>query len=59
MNRFFKVSLLFGLLALLTVSLFWWRGHYSLRLTFWDELLEILKGLLLAALLMPLSPQLT
>ena len=41
----------FGLLALLTVSLFWWRGHYSLRMPFWDELLEICKSLLLAALL--------
>lgn len=28
----------FGLLALLTRSLFWWRGHYSLRMPFWDEL---------------------
>jgi len=41
----------FGLLALAAVGVFWWRGHYSLRLTFWDELLEILRGLLLAALL--------
>lgn len=40
----------FGL-ALITVINFWWRGHYSLRLPFWDELLEILRALLLAALL--------
>ncbi|SMC28701.1 undecaprenyl-phosphate galactose phosphotransferase [Andreprevotia lacus DSM 23236] len=38
-------------LALITVATFWWRGHYSLRLPFWDELLEILRALLLAALL--------
>ncbi|WP_035058811.1 undecaprenyl-phosphate galactose phosphotransferase WbaP [Andreprevotia chitinilytica] len=38
-------------LALITVATFWWRGHYSLRLPFWDELLEILRSLLLAALL--------
>ena len=38
-------------LALITVINFWWRGHYSLRLPFWDELLEILRALLLAALL--------
>lgn len=41
----------FVFLALLTVGNFWWRGHYSLRLPFWDELLEILRSLLLAALL--------
>ncbi|WP_028450328.1 MULTISPECIES: undecaprenyl-phosphate galactose phosphotransferase WbaP [Chitinibacter] len=38
-------------LALITVASFWWRGHYSLRLPFWDELLEVLRALLLAALL--------
>ena len=38
-------------LALITVMNFWWRGHYSLRLPFWDELLEVLRALLLAALL--------
>ncbi len=38
-------------LAVITVASFWWRGHYSLRLPFWDELLEILRALLLAALL--------
>lgn len=41
----------FGFLGLLTVATFWWRGHYSLRLPFWDELLAIFKSLLLAALL--------
>ncbi len=41
----------FLLLALITVSNFWWRGHYSLRLPFWDELLDILRALLLAGLL--------
>ncbi|QZA81105.1 hypothetical protein [Deefgea piscis] len=30
-------------LALITIASFWWRGHYSLRLPFWDELLEILR----------------
>lgn len=44
-------ALAFGFLAVLTVATFWWRGHYSLRLTFWDELLYILRSLLLAALL--------
>ncbi len=38
-------------LAIITVANFWWRGHYSLRLPFWDELLEVLRALLLAALL--------
>ncbi|WP_157670688.1 undecaprenyl-phosphate galactose phosphotransferase WbaP [Chitinibacter sp. GC72] len=38
-------------LAMITVANFWWRGHYSLRLPFWDELLEVLRALLLAALL--------
>ncbi|WP_348946087.1 undecaprenyl-phosphate galactose phosphotransferase WbaP [Chitinibacter sp. FCG-7] len=38
-------------LAMMTVANFWWRGHYSLRLPFWDELLEVLRALLLAALL--------
>ncbi|WP_051534837.1 undecaprenyl-phosphate galactose phosphotransferase WbaP [Deefgea rivuli] len=38
-------------LSLITVINFWWRGHYSLRLPFWDELLEVLRALLLAALL--------
>jgi len=41
----------FSLLAVLTVATFWWRGHYSLRMPFWDELLEIFKSLLLAGLL--------
>ena len=41
----------FLLLALLTITNFWWRGHYSLRLPFWDELLDILRALLLAGLL--------
>lgn len=41
----------FALLAALTVATFWWRGHYSLRMPFWDELLEIFKSLLLAGLL--------
>ena len=41
----------FALLAALTVGTFWWRGHYSLRMPFWDELLEIFKSLLLAGLL--------
>ncbi|MDR3430132.1 MULTISPECIES: undecaprenyl-phosphate galactose phosphotransferase WbaP [Silvimonas] len=41
----------FLLLALLTVANFWWRGHYSLRLPFWDQLLDILRALLLAGLL--------
>lgn len=44
-------ALAFMLLGGLTVATFWWRGHYSLRLPFWDELLEIFKSLLLAALL--------
>ncbi|MDR3412235.1 MAG: undecaprenyl-phosphate galactose phosphotransferase WbaP [Formivibrio sp.] len=44
-------ALAFLFLTLLTVSTFWWRGHYSLRLPFWDELLEILKSLVLASLL--------
>lgn len=41
----------FGLLATLTVATFWWRGHYSQRLPFWDELLQMFKSLLLAGLL--------
>ncbi len=41
----------FLLLALATVANFWWRGHYSLRLPFWDQLLDILRALLLAGLL--------
>ncbi|KAF0814539.1 putative sugar transferase EpsL [Andreprevotia sp. IGB-42] len=41
----------FAGLAVITVATFWWRGHYSLRLPFWDELLEMLRALLLAALL--------
>lgn len=40
----------FALLVLLTVGTFWWRGHYVVRMPFWDELLQIIKGLLLAAL---------
>ncbi|SFN83982.1 undecaprenyl-phosphate galactose phosphotransferase [Formivibrio citricus] len=44
-------ALAFLILAVLTVGTFWWRGHYSLRLPFWDELLEILRSLVLAALL--------
>ncbi|GHD66861.1 undecaprenyl-phosphate galactose phosphotransferase WbaP [Jeongeupia chitinilytica] len=41
----------FLLLAGLSVANFWWRGHYSVRLPFWDELLETCRWLLLAALL--------
>ncbi|MBM3117237.1 undecaprenyl-phosphate galactose phosphotransferase WbaP [Jeongeupia naejangsanensis] len=41
----------FLLLAGLSVANFWWRGHYSVRLPFWDELLELCRWLLLAALL--------
>ena len=44
-------ALAFLLLAVLTVGTFWWRGHYSLRLPFWDELLEIMRSLLMASLL--------
>ncbi|WP_081687073.1 undecaprenyl-phosphate galactose phosphotransferase WbaP [Chitinilyticum litopenaei] len=41
----------FAVLTLFTVANFWGRGHYSLRMPFWDELGEILRWLLLAALL--------
>ena len=44
-------ALAFGLLLLLAVATFWWRGHYTLRLPFWDELREIIRSLLLVAML--------
>lgn len=38
-------------LALITVASFWGRGHYSLRMPFWDELGAVLRWLFIAALL--------
>ena len=44
-------ALAFLLLLVLALVTFAWRGHYHRRQPFWDELLEIIRSLLLAALL--------
>lgn len=43
--------LVYSILVACVITMMAWRGHYTLRIPFWDELLQLVKLLLLCGLL--------